>query len=139
MNDISNCIFCKISRKEAPASVVYEDSKVMAFMDIRPVSEGHTLVIPKQHYEDIFSTPEELLAYTHEVTKRIAVAVKKVTHADGVSIVQQNGKAAGQDVFHLHIHIIPRFEGRKMPRSGELTIENRKNLELMATEIVKHL
>jgi histidine triad (HIT) family protein len=134
-----NCIFCKIVRKEAASSIVYEDAQVVAFMDIRPVSEGHTLVIPKQHYEDIFDTPEELVAYTHKIAKRIAIAVKKVTNADGISIVQQNGRAAGQDIFHLHVHVIPRVEGQKLPRFGELTVASREILDDAAAKIKLHL
>jgi histidine triad (HIT) family protein len=135
----NTCIFCKIVRKEAAASLVYEDEQVLVFMDIRPVNEGHTLVIPKQHHEDIYDTPEELVAYTHKITKQIAIAVKKATGADGISIVQQNGKAAGQDIFHLHIHVIPMFEGRKMPHFGELTAASRESLDKAAAEIKKHL
>ena len=134
-----NCIFCKIARKEAAASILYEDADVMAFMDIRPVSEGHTLIIPKQHYVDIFDTPEDLLAATHKVTKKIATAVKKATKADGISVVQQNGKAAGQDIFHIHVHVIPRFEGVKMPRFGELTVASREKLDEAAEKIRQHL
>ncbi|MFB3890267.1 MAG: HIT family protein [Candidatus Bathyarchaeia archaeon] len=131
----TDCIFCRIARREAPASVVYEDEKVMAFMDIRPVSEGHTLVIPKQHYVDVFDTPEELVAYTHGVTKRIAAAVKKATDADGISIVQQNGTAAGQDIFHLHVHVIPRFESQSMPKFHELKPYSRESLDEAAARI----
>jgi histidine triad (HIT) family protein len=134
-----DCIFCQIVRKEAPSSVVYEDSDVLAFMDIRPVSEGHTLIITKQHYENIFDTPEEQIAIAHKITKRIANAVKKVTKADGISIVQQNGKAAGQEVFHLHIHVIPRFERVKMPRFGDLEFANRQVLENVAAKIRANL
>jgi histidine triad (HIT) family protein len=130
-----SCIFCKIVQKEAPASVVYEDEQVLVFMDIRPVSEGHTLIIPKQHCVDIYDTPEELLAHVHKITKHIAVAVREVTKADGISIVQQNGKAAGQDIFHLHVHVIPRFEGRKLPHFGELTVVSRESLEKVAIKI----
>jgi histidine triad (HIT) family protein len=134
-----NCIFCKIARKEADASIVYEDADITAFMDIRPVSEGHTLIIPKQHYVDIFDIPEELLGATHKVTKKIAVAVKKATKADGISIVQQNGKAAGQEIFHLHVHVIPRFEGKKMPRFEELGLTDRETLNEAAAKIKQHL
>jgi len=134
-----DCIFCKIVHNEAPSSVVYEDSDVMAFMDIRPVSEGHTLIISKQHYEDIFAAPEDQVAIAFKITKRIATAVKKVTKADGISIVQQNGKAAGQDVFHLHIHVIPRFEAVKMPKFGELEFANRLTLENVAAKIRANL
>ena len=134
-----NCVFCQIIRKEAPSSVVFEDAEVVAFMDIRPVAEGHTLVIPRQHYVDIYDTPEEVVANIHKITKRVANAVKKATGADGISIVQQNGKAAGQDIFHIHIHVIPRFEGQKMPRFGDLRAANRKRLDQAAANIRKHL
>ncbi len=130
-----NCIFCKIVCREAEASIVYEDAEVLAFMDIRPVQPGHTLVIPKQHYVDLFDTPEQLIASTHQVTKKVAAAVKAATHADGISIIQQNGKAAGQDIFHLHIHIIPRFEGQKMPHFSELKTVTRESLDKNATAI----
>ncbi len=134
-----NCIFCKIARKEAPASIVYEDGNVMVFMDIRPVSKGHTLIIPKQHIVDIYGMPDQLLAAVHMVTKKIAVAVKKVTNADGISIVQQNGKAAGQDIFHFHVHVIPRFEGTKIPSFGELRVENRETLDKVAQMIKQEM
>jgi histidine triad (HIT) family protein len=130
-----DCVFCKIIRKEVPASIVYEDSQILAFMDIRPVNEGHTLIIPKQHYVDIFDTPVETIGATHIVTKKIAFAVRKATEADGISIVQQNGKAAGQDIFHLHVHVIPRFEGKKMPRFEELELVEREALEKTAEKI----
>jgi histidine triad (HIT) family protein len=133
------CVFCKIARKEAGASIVYEDAEIMAFMDIRPVSEGHTLIIPKKHCVDIFDIPEELLGAAHKVTKKIAVAVKKATKADGISIVQQNGKAAGQEIFHLHIHVIPRFEGKKMPRFEELGLADRETLDIAAEKVRQQL
>ena len=104
-------------------------------MDIRPVSEGHTLVIPKRHYADIFDTPVNLVAATSKVTKQIALAAKKATKADGISIVQQNGAAAGQDIFHLHLHIIPRFEGHKMPNFNELKVASRESLDQVAANI----
>ncbi len=134
-----DCIFCKIVRKEAPSSVVYEDSEILAFLDIRPVNEGHTLVIPKKHYVDIFDTPKELLAETYKVTKKIAAAVKTAIDADGISIVQQNGTAAGQDVFHLHVHIIPRFQGQKSLRFSELHRVSRETLDVVAEKIRKEV
>ncbi|XES78493.1 MAG: HIT family protein [Candidatus Bathyarchaeia archaeon] len=134
-----NCIFCKIVQKQSPSSVVYEDPQVLAFMDIRPVSEGHTLIIPKTHHESIFDTPDDLLAQTHKVTKKIAAAVKTAVKADGISIIQQNGAAAGQEVFHLHVHVIPRFEGRKMPRFEELGIADRETLDALAEKIKPYL
>lgn len=134
-----SCIFCRIVNKTAQASIVFEDEAVMAFLDIRPLTIGHTLVVPKAHYVDIFNIPDELLNQVHFVTKRIALAVKKATSADGISIIQQNGKAAGQDIFHLHIHIVPRFEGQKLPHFHELVEVERATLDDTATKIKKTL
>jgi histidine triad (HIT) family protein len=134
-----DCVFCKIAHKETQASIVYEDVDVIAFMDIRPVNEGHTLIIPKKHYADIFDIPEKLLESTQKVTKKIAVAVKKATKADGISIIQQNGKAAGQEIFHLHVHVIPRFEGKKMPRFEGLGLADRETLDKVAEKIKQYL
>jgi histidine triad (HIT) family protein len=102
-----SCIFCKIARKEAPATTVFEDERVIAFMSIRPISVGHTLVVPKKHYRDIYEIPEEEIAYLYRIVKRIAHAVEKAEHAEGIRVVQNNGEAAGQVIFHLHAHIIP--------------------------------
>ena len=102
-----DCIFCQIIRKQAPANVVYEDQQVVAFLSNRPVHEGHTLVVPKKHYENIFEIPEDETGYLSRVVKHVAVAVKNVMSTEGIRIVQNNGWAAGQVVFHLHVHVIP--------------------------------
>ena len=132
-------MFCKIVRKQAPASIVYEDRGVMAFLDIRPLNLGHTLIIPKPHYVDIFDTPNEVVCEVHLVTKQVALAVKKATRADGISIIQQNGKPAGQDIFHLHVHVVPRFEGQKLPAFHELKRVERDKLDATAREIKRFL
>jgi histidine triad (HIT) family protein len=138
MNE-SACIFCRIAQKQVPASLVFEDETVMAFLDIRPLNEGHTLIIPKAHHENIFDIPQELIKYLHGVTKRIALAVEKATKADGISIIQQNGKAAGQDIFHLHVHVIPRYEGQKLPSFSEISAVDRAKLDQTAAKIRKYL
>jgi histidine triad (HIT) family protein len=104
---MSECIFCQIIRKQAPASVIYEDKQVIAFLSNRPVNKGHALVVPKKHYENIFEISEEEAAYLFKITKRIAHAVRNAVTAEGIRIVQNNGWAAGQVVFHLHVHVIP--------------------------------
>lgn len=125
-----NCIFCQIIHKEAPASFIYEDAHVAAFLSNRPVNEGHTLVVPKKHYANIYEIPEKEVTYLFEVVKRLAHAVSSATVAEGLRIVQNNGEAAGQVVFHLHVHIIPMkphdgfnhdgaYRDRTMPRSTE--------------------
>lgn len=137
--DKNSCIFCRIVRKEAPASIVYEDNKVMAFLDIRPLNEGHTLVITKKHYEYIYSVPEKDIAHLFKVVRKVACAVKKGVVAEGISITQHNEKAAGQDIFHLHAHVIPRYEGQKLPKFEEIQEEQREKLDAIARKIKQHI
>jgi histidine triad (HIT) family protein len=103
------CTFCKIVRREAPASYVYEDEKAVAFLSTRPVNVGHTLVVPKRHYENIFEISEKEVVHLSKIVKKVACAVKKAVSAEGIRIVQNNGEAAGQVIFHLHVHIIPMY------------------------------
>ena len=138
MNDES-CVFCRIARKQASASLVYEDQQVLAFLDICPLNEGHTLIIPKEHYANVFDISEELVAHVYKIAKRVALAVKEATRADGISIIQGNGKAADQKVFHLHVHVIPRFEGQKLTRFRELAEADRKKLDQVAANIKSHV
>ena len=106
----SDCLFCKIVKKEIPASIFYEDDLSVAFLDINPINLGHALLLPKEHYENIFDLPEELLAKLSVKAKKIARAIKESLRADGVNVTSNNGRASGQLVFHAHIHIIPRYE-----------------------------
>ena len=134
-----DCIFCKIVQKKIPASTIYEDDAVMAFLDIRPLNMGHTLVIPKAHYVDLFDITPDMLTQVHVASKKIAAAVKAATGANGISIIQQNGKAAGQDIFHLHVHVVPRFEGQKLPPFSNLKEVERTKLDAMAQKIKQQL
>lgn len=106
-----SCKFCGVVAGENPASIVYEDGNVLAFMDLHPANVGHTLVVPKEHWETIYDIPEKVLSDLFAVVKRISVAVKKAVGAEGISILQFNGRSAGQSVMHLHVHVIPRFRG----------------------------
>ena len=115
-----HCVFCRLAKKEAPASYIYEDKEVAAFLDMNPINEGHTLVIPKNHYENIYEIPEEKVAHLFRIVKKIAHAVKKGVNAEGISIIQNNEKAAGQIVFHLHVHIVPRYGKPKSCRPREI-------------------
>lgn len=108
---MSDCIFCKIIAKEIPATVVYEDDEVLAFMDIGPIMKGHVLVIPKIHYDPVTNTPDDVLTKLHLVAKRISGAQMNGLGADGVNIMQNNGAASGQEVPHIHVHVIPRYTG----------------------------
>ncbi len=108
---MTDCIFCKIVNGEIPSYKVYEDDYSFAFLDIHPVHPGHTLVIPKKHYEDFLEADADTLATLSEITQKIAKAVTGGVGADGCNVTTNNGRAAGQVIFHLHWHIIPRFEG----------------------------
>jgi len=107
----SNNIFARILRDELPSHRVYEDAHTLAFMDVMPQVDGHTLVIPKAEAEYIYDVPAESLAALALTTQRVARAVQKAFDAPGILIAQLNGRAAGQTVFHLHFHIIPRHRG----------------------------
>jgi histidine triad (HIT) family protein len=109
-----DCIFCKIVAGEIPCSKVYEDDKFIAFLDINPVHKGHTLIVPKKHFVNVFDTPEEEAALFYGVISKIAKAVKAALGCDGINVIQNNEAAAGQEVFHSHVHIIPRYEEDKI-------------------------
>jgi histidine triad (HIT) family protein len=132
-----NCIFCKIIHREGPASIIYEDEQVMAFLSNRPVNVGHTLVVPKKHYENIYQIPEDEAAYLFKIVKRIVQTVKVATGIEGIRIVQNNGEAAGQVVFHLHVHIIPMHPGNQF--FHENGFRDPKQLSDDAEKIKQHL
>lgn len=110
MDTDPNCLFCKIASGEIPAHKVYEDDQFLAFLDINPVNLGHTLLIPKTHAENLFELTEEILNRLGEQLQKVGQAVKEGTDADGLNIMMNNGTAAGQVIFHAHIHLIPRFQ-----------------------------
>ena len=109
MND--NCIFCKIANGIIPSATIYEDEDFRAILDIAPAHRGHTIILPKNHAANLFELDEVTAGKLLPVAKKVAGAVKKVTGCDGINILQNNGEAAGQTVFHLHVHVVPRFEG----------------------------
>ena len=106
-----NNVFAKILRGEIPSHKVYEDAQTLAFMDVMPQADGHTLVIPKVEAEGLLDVPPEALAATIVTTQRVARAVKAAFAAPGILVAQLNGSAAGQSVFHVHFHIVPRRAG----------------------------
>ena len=116
--DDSN-IFAKILRGEIPSHSVYEDADVVAFMDVMPQANGHTLVVPKAPSRNILDADPVVLAKAIEVVQKLAVATKKAFAADGVTIMQFNEAPAGQSVFHLHFHVIPRIEGVALGRHAQ--------------------
>ena len=108
---MENCIFCKIASGEIPSATLYEDDDFRVILDLGPATKGHSLILPKKHAANIAEMPDELLGRAMSVAKKVAVAMKEGLSCDGVNVVQNNGEAAGQTVFHFHMHLIPRYEG----------------------------
>lgn len=105
---MKDCIFCKIVEKKAKAFIIYEDELVLVFLDINPVSEGHLLVIPKKHYENVFSASDEILGKINIVCRKMGQLCKDKLSATGINILNASGKDAQQSAFHLHYHVVPR-------------------------------
>ena len=128
---MEDCIFCKIVKGEIPCQKVYENDKIFAFLDIMPVNKGHTLIIPKEHYPALLDLPDDVLAEIAKAAKKVSKAVVRATGADGFNIGQNNGEAAGQAVFHFHMHIIPRFnnDGLKAWPHQKLPEEDMKQIQ----------
>jgi len=132
-----SCLFCKLVKKKSPVSCFYEDERTMAFLATRPISEGHALVIPRKHFETIYDLPDEDIVHLFKIVKKVAFAVKKTVDAGGISIMQHNGKATGQHIFH--VHVIPRYEEQEMPISKRLHEVDRANLDEVADKIREHM
>lgn len=105
-----DCVFCKIVAGTLPSNKVHEDALTMAFLDAKPVNIGHALIVPRDHFADFLQTPDEILAGVFAAAKRVAGAAVRVTGAHGFNVSVNNGAAAGQVVFHTHVHVIPRFD-----------------------------
>jgi histidine triad (HIT) family protein len=108
---MAECIFCKIVKGEIPCFKIYEDEKVLAFADINPMSEGHTLLIPKKHAENLWEIQDEDLAAIHLASRKLAHAIRESLKPMGLAALQLNGKGANQVVMHYHLHLIPRLSG----------------------------
>ena len=135
---MDDCIFCKIVKGDIPCSKVYEDDKVLAFLDIGPVNKGHALVIPKEHYETILDIPDDLLKEVIVVVKKVTKAVKQGVNADGINVLQSNYKPAGQLVPHAHFHIIPRLSSDGLEHWPQGKYED-KEMDEIQEKIVKEL
>jgi histidine triad (HIT) family protein len=106
-----DCIFCKIANGEIPSNTVYEDEHYRAILDLSPATKGHTLILPKDHFENLFDADEPTVGGIMKTAQKIGSAMMKTLGCDGIDVVQNNGAAAGQTVKHLHVHLIPRYEG----------------------------
>ena len=137
-----HCTFCDLIRGAAEVSVCYEDSSALAFMDIQPVNSGHVLVVPRTHYESLADIPPELALHLFEVAMKLEPVVRQITKAEGTNMIVSSGAAAGQDVFHYHVHVIPRFAGDgfdvKLP-FPDSEMPNRMQLDACAARIIAAL
>ncbi len=113
-----DCIFCRIVRGEAPCDPVHEDEHTLTFMDLFPVGEGHTLIVPKRHYPNLLEADETSLLAVSANSRRLALAIRRALGPDGIGVHQLNGAAAGQTVFHYHMHLIPRNDGDPVTLHG---------------------
>jgi len=110
----ADCLFCKIIAGEIPCFKLFENGETLAFMDINPANEGHALVIPKEHSRDVHAVSDAAITATVTTAKKIAAAIDKTLNPDGLNLLQCNGPAAAQSVFHFHMHVLPRREGDEL-------------------------
>lgn len=134
-----DCVFCKMVAGQIPVTKIYEDEVVLVFLDIGPVSDGHTLLIPKQHFEKLHDCPPQLLAQIASVLGEISRAVADAMNSDGYNVLCNNGRAAGQLVEHLHFHIIPRNAGDGVFDHWPLYKYQQGKIEQIAAKIRKNL
>lgn len=105
-----DCIFCKIAAGEIPSRKIYEDKDLIAIMDLSPTSKGHSLIIPKEHYTNIYDIDEEIAGKVMKTAKKLATKITVALNCDGFNLLQNNGETAGQTMFHFHMHLIPRYK-----------------------------
>ena len=129
-----NCIFCKIAAGEIPSKTLYEDEQFRVILDLGPAAKGHALILPKEHYENIYKIPDETAAAAMKLAKKMAGVMTEKLNCDGFNIVQNNGVVAGQTVFHFHMHLIPRYKddgqtiGWKPGEPSQEELEQIKNI-----------
>lgn len=128
---MSDCIFCKIANGEIPSATLYEDADFRVILDLGPASKGHALILPKQHYADIYEIPEDVAGKAFALAAKMAKKMTAALDCDGFNIVQNNKALAGQTVFHFHMHLIPRYEGDKVGlgwKVGTLTDKDKEEI-----------
>lgn len=127
-----DCIFCKIANGEIPSASIYEDESFNVILDLGPATRGHALILPKKHYADLFELPEEEAGKVIILAKKLLPAIKKGLKCDGIQLVQNNGEAAGQTVFHYHLHLIPAYKKDGRPGAiwipGTLSDEDKESI-----------
>ena len=134
-----NCIFCKIANGEIPSNTVYEDERFRVILDISPASKGHAIILVKNHAANVYELSEEDASAIYVVAKKVATAMQKVLKCDGINILQNNGEAAGQTVFHVHMHLIPRYKGDTVQITWKPGEESDVLSDALLSEIKKEL
>ena len=133
-----DCIFCKIAAGEIPSKTIYEDEKYRVILDLGPATRGHALILPKNHYANLFELPEEDAKEVICLAKKMATIMKDKLGCDGFNLVQNNGEAAGQTVFHFHMHLIPRYKDDQVGlgwKMGSLTDEDKEDILAKLKEV----
>jgi histidine triad (HIT) family protein len=136
---IMDDIFEKIIAREIPASIIYEDDDVISFLDIKPVNKGHALIVPKKKFRNLLDADPVSLQKMVAVAHKVAIALQKAVGADGINLTMNNERAGGQDVFHAHMHVIPRFLGDEAFKHAKHTIYEEGEMAEIATTIKKVL
>jgi len=133
------CIFCKIVRGEIPCAEVYSDDSILAFLDIGPISKGHTLVIPKKHYNNLFDMPDDMGNHLLKVMQKVGSAIMKATGATGINVVMNNYPSAGQVIPHAHWHLIPRIEGDGLFKVKQGKYDSNDEMLTLANKIKENI
>lgn len=132
-----NCIFCKIANGDIPAKTIYEDEEFRVILDLGPATKGHALILPKDHYANLYELPDEKAAAVMKLAKKMAAQMTEKLRCDGFNLVQNNGETAGQTVFHFHMHLIPRYldDNQKIGwNPGEPSAEELEEIRRQITE-----
>ena len=133
----NNCLFCKLANGEIPTNTLYEDDMFRVIFDLSPATKGHAIIIPKEHYKNLYELSDEVAERVMLVAKKLAIVMTELFDADGFNLIQNNNECAGQTVFHFHLHLIPRYEGDKVNKfwnPGEADEEKLKEWSRQITE-----
>jgi histidine triad (HIT) family protein len=133
---MSDCIFCAMVNGDVPCRRIYEDADSLAFLDVAPATRGHTLVIPRRHVRDIWDLPEAVAGNVGVATAKVATLLRDRLAPAGLNVMQANGEAAWQSVFHLHVHLVPRYDADELTRAWTPTLAPEEELDAVLREVV---
>lgn len=134
-----DCIFCKLANGEIPSTTLYEDDMFRVILDLAPASKGHALILPKEHFDNLYELDDDYAAKVMVLAKKMATAMTKALGADGFNLVQNNGEVAGQTVFHFHLHLIPRYSGNPEIIAWEPGEVTKEEMAEIAEAVAKNL